>query len=336
MVGLRCAVVVVSLWAASASGAEVVGLQWPDNPAQRAIFAYEAASLRPVMPTAARPTLEERLRAAPFVTGEARVGLDLSTLDAEAAAAIRAAAPQAGSGTLLNLGTWAPVAEKLYGPRRAPRTLAEFKALHGVLVGPDWASVDVRSILTKAKRRIWYDARKVLESTVTAMESGTPLSYPVETWFLTEQLEDDGSLVETHLIGKRADHEMDYLLYDAKGVLDVHSAESNMKSPTTCFACHRNARRLTPFAEFPDAAPPLNGFQPAIEIQLDATQTAIVRAFVMTGPRPDDTHGTYGGIAALRLRKSIADGSAQPWARKLWPRLIKLVPALARRSKNPG
>ena len=313
----------------SAAGAEVVGLQWPENRVQQMLFAYGAAALMPVKPTDKRPTLEERLAAPPFVTGESRVGLELSNFDADAAGAIRAVAAKAGAGATLNFGTWSPVLEKLYGPHRAPVKLAALMQQTGLKQGPDWDSVDVTSLLTKSTRRIWYNARTVLESTAQAMETGQELTYPTGTWFMTEQIHEDGTLVEYHLLGKRADHELDYLLYDKNGNLSIGSAELNMRTPTTCFACHRNARRLSPFAEFPEAAAPMNGFTPAVHFPMTAPEKLIAKAFVLTGARPDDTHGTYGGIAAIRLRQQMAAGTAPAWGKALWPRLVKLVPALA-------
>lgn len=315
---------------AGAAGADVVGLQWPENRVQQALFAYHASSLMPVKPTAARPTLEQRLAAPPFVTGEGRVGLELDHFDAPTAAAIRAVAAQAGAGANVAFATFSPAAEKLYGPHRAPATLAELKKQHGIQEGADWAFVDVMSLLTKNRRRIWYNARTVLEASVAAMESGTELSYPVGTWFLSEQFHPDGVLTEFHILGKRADHEIDYLLYDKDGKLGIQSCESNMRAPTTCFACHRNARRLTPFAEFPGPASTVAGFTPEVMMTLTDLEKEIARAFVITGARPDDTHGTYGGLAAIRLRARMADGSAPAWAKALWPRLVKLVPALAK------
>ena len=305
---------------------DTVTVYWPDNRVQRDIIAYQGASLVPLRPSATRPTVEERLAHAPFITGENRVALDLQTLDPEAAAAFKAAA---GAGQL-SFSSFSGAAEKLYGPRRAPRTLAELKAKEGIQSSPDWQSVEVMSLLTHGKRRISYDARKILEATVTAMEAHATITFPAGTWFMAEQLHPDGSLVETHLLGKRADQELDYLLYDKTGNIGVLSSEFNMRAPTTCFACHRNARRLPPFADFPDATGPVQDFTPAVLVTLSAGDTAILRAFVTSGPRPDDTHGTYGGLAALNLKRQMAEGHAPDWGRALWPRLVKLVPALGR------
>lgn len=315
---------------ATAAAADVVGLQWPENRMQQLVLTYQAASLLPIKPAATRPTIEERMAAAPFVTGEGRVGLDLASFDAEAAKAIQTAAASAGAGALLTYPSWQAVAEKLYGSRRVPATLAEWKVKVGFQQGDVWASVDVMSLLTKNKRRIWYNAKAVLEATVTSMESGQPISFAPGTWFLTEQIHPDGTVVEFHLLGKRADQELDYILYDGQGNLGIQSAELNMKAPTTCLVCHRNARRLTPFAEFPNAPRTVRDFKPEVQVTLSAVEREIAQAFVLTGARPDDTHGTYGGLAAIALRKQMAAGAAPAWGKALWPRLVKLVPALAR------
>lgn len=314
--------------AASAAGADVVGLQWPENRVQRELFAYSGVSLRELAPTQARPTLEERLAGAPFVTGEGRVAFDVEAFDAETQTELRAVAAQAGAGAQVTFMQWAPVMEKLYGPRRAAPTLEAHKARHRIMQGDTWTYVDVKSLLTKARRRIHYDGRIVLEAAARALETGSPVSYPVGTWFLSEQFNPEGDLTEFHLIGKRPDHDNDYLLYDRNGKLGIKSVELNMKAPTTCFACHRNARRLTPFAEFPDPASTVAGFTPEVLVELTDAEKAICRAFAPTGPRNDDTFGAYAGLAAVKLKPRIADGTAPGWAKALWPRLVKLVPAL--------
>ena len=328
---MRVSAVLLALCLVGPALGQVVGLEWPDHPVQRALIAYEASSLRAIQKTAARPTLEERLAQAPFVTGESRVALDLTAFDAEAAGAIRAAAVTAGGGSLLAFKTWTPVAEKLYAPRRAPGTLNELQQKHGIRQSPDWTHVDVMSLLTQGRRRIWFDTRRVLEAHVAALEKRKPFAYAPGTWFLAEQLKADGSLIETHVIGLRDDHEQDFLLYDKNGVQGLSSAEFRMRAPTTCFACHRNAGHLPPFADFPDVGSPVNGFQPKVEVDLSASDQAAVRALLVPGERPDDTHGSYGGLAALKVRKDIQAGTAQAWETALWPRLVKLVPALATR-----
>ena len=73
----------------------------------------------------------------------------------------------------------------------------------------------------------------------------------------------------------------------------------------------------------------MNGFTPEVHMALSAVEKEIAKAFVITGPRPDELHGTYGGIAAIQLRRQIAQGHAPAWGNALWPRLVKLVPALA-------
>lgn len=308
-----------------ADQSDVVVFDWPAGRVQRDIIAHTASSLLPIVSFPARPTLEERLARPPFVTGEGRIGLDLSSLSASAAVALRTAA----AGGRLNFGTFAPVGETLYGPARAPKRLVELYRTAGLLQGPDWVSVDLASALTRGARRIWFNARIVLEGSVAALETGTAPIYPPGTWFVAEQFHADGSLMETHLVGKRADRDWDFLMYDAQGNQATSSAELGMRAPTTCFACHRNMGRMPPFRDFPAASAPIDGFQPAVQLALDATGRAVASRFALAGPRPDELHGIYGGVAALRARTWMQSGTAPAWLTALWPRLVRVVPELA-------
>jgi hypothetical protein len=304
---------------------EVVLFDWPQQPVLRELIGYLGSSLAPIRPTPARPTLAERLAHAPFVTGEGRVGLDLTALDAAAASALRAAT---GADGRLAWAGFGPAADALIGPRRTPRpTLSELRAL--LQLGQDWESVNVASMLSWDERRLWFNTRRVLETTVVAMETGKPLAFPQETWFLAEHFAADGTVHETHVLSKRADQEWDYLLYDAQGQIQpVSTAINGLRSPTTCFACHRNAGRVPPFKNFPDASDPVNGFLPRVIVTLDPADANIVRKLTRTGPREDHLHGQYGGLAALRVRERIRAGTAPAWAQALWPRLVALVPEL--------
>lgn len=321
---------------AAAAGSDALTFMWPDHPMQREVTGYLASSLVPIRPLPARPSLAERLEHAPFIAGEGRVALDLSKLDAEAASAFRVVAQGAGSAGQLTFPAFSPVAEKLYGPRRAPPgKLAGLLALAQRDSDPDWVPVDVKSLITRSQRRIWFHARRVLETTVTAMESSSALKFPLGTIFFAEHHDAQGVLTETHALVKRPDQEWDYLLYNAQGDVQSNSHEvQGLRSPTSCFACHRNAGRPSPFREFPDAAAAVDGFTPEVVLSLSEAEREICRAFARPGPREDHLHGVYGGIAALRLRAQIQAGNAPAWATALWPRLVRLVPALSTQAKR--
>lgn len=305
--------------------ADTILFEWPDHRVRRDLIAHLSSSLVEITPRPTRPTLDERLARPPFVTGEGRIALDLARLDPQAAAQLTAAA----AGGRLNFDTFLPVAEPLYAHARAPRRLSELYAAHGLLAGPDWVSVDLASALTRGHRRIWFNARTVLESSIAALESGTTsVSYPPGTWFVAEQFHADETLMETHVIGKRADQDWDFLMYDAAGNQATSSPELGMRAPTSCFACHRNMGRLPPFRDFPAASEPIDGFQPAVNLSLDATGEAIIRRFAIPGARPDELHGIYGGLAVLKARTWFASGTAPQWLLALWPRVLRVIPEL--------
>ena len=58
------------------------------------------------------------------------------------------------------------------------------------------------SIVTRGKRRIWFDIKNTLQVSLAAKETGKPLVHPPESWYVAEQFKEDGSLPETHVSGK--------------------------------------------------------------------------------------------------------------------------------------
>jgi hypothetical protein len=328
----RALIVMVALMsAAHAHATDAVKLEWPANPHFQRLIAYLSASLLPVYDTPAKPTLEQRLRAAPFFTTPGRVYLNLETLDEAAAQALRDASQIAGSGLTLAPEKFLPVAENLYLERRY--FSANLAALHEYLNfknNPEWVFVDVRSIISGGIRRVWYNVRMVTETVLAGLDSGQPLKYKRGAWFLAEHLDHRGNVTETHATGKRPDWEWDFALYDEHGVAKVVSPGNSMiRAPTMCFNCHHRPNRVAPFAEFPDASPPMSGFQPEVLVTLSPADAQIVRKLAFT-KADDQVLGHYGGLAALKLREWQRAGTMPDWAKPLWTRLVAHVPELAR------
>jgi hypothetical protein len=308
-----------------------VMFRWPGGLVEQELLAYLASSLLPIKPSVVRPTLDERLKCAPFVRAQGRVGLDLTTLDAAAADTLRAAAQSAGSGGQLTYQRYISVGEKLFQERRAPGPkLADLYRKLRFPGDPAWWHVDVMSTISRGRRRIWFDVRNTLETSLTALETGRPLCHPADTYYVAEQFNADDSLMDTHISGKRADGDWDFLQYDPAGDLVANSPELRFHSPSSCFRCHRYAARLTPFREFPDTPPPTQTLKPRVMVDLAAADVPLIKAFTEAGARPEDVHGTYGGLAALRLRDMRKDPAAPAWVLPLWERLLKAVPAAGR------
>lgn len=310
---------------------EVLTLEWPDQTVQRELNAYLIASLLNIKQTSQRPTLDERLAARPFAIGEGRVGIDLSALDLSTARALRAVASPAGAGLALSQEAFFPTAEKLYLERRYFMGQISHlrKSLH-MDSDPLWSSVEVLSVVTRTRRRIWFHAGEVVITAVTAMERGGSLVYRPGTWFLVDDLDARGQVTETHVLGKRADWEWDFAIYDARGVVAPHSPSlgTEMRVPTSCFRCHRTSGRLPPFADFPGPSAEMNGMTPRVDVTLTPAEQAIVRAF-QGRAAAEDAMGDYAGLAALKFRKVMrAPGPHPEWMQGMWKRLVRLVPAL--------
>ena len=322
--------------ASVARAQDVVTLEMPYSQIRQEMVGYLGASLLEVPQTDHRPTLQDRLSHAPFLADTSRVGIDLSKLDQHEAAVLRAAASTAGGGLAMTYETFLPPAEKLYVERRYfLGQLAHLKARLGLGTDPLWQSVEVVSLITRGRRRIWYHVRDVLLGTIENLEMrGGPIVYRPETWFLAEELDARGGVSETHVIGKRSDWELDFAIYDRGGTVVAVSpiTPDLMRVPTTCFVCHRSTGRIPPFREFPDASGEVNGMTPLVDVKLTPKQAAIVRA--LSGghgrARPaDDIMGDYTGLAALKLKDILAQpGPHEDWMLPLWKRLVKLVPAL--------
>ena len=330
----RCTVFCAMLVLVTAACADdVITLEWSISPIRRELVAYLGASLLEVPQTDHRPSLDERLAHAPFRADTTRVGIDLGSLDEHSAAVLRAAAQPAGSGLQMSFEAFLPPAEKLYVERRYfLGNLAHLKSRLGIGTDPLWQSVDVISLITRGRRRIWFHVRDVLLGTIASFERGGPVTYRPETWFLAEEFDARGQAVETHVIGKRSDWELDFAIYDRNGAVVSQSPISpdTMRVPSSCFDCHRSTGRLPPFQQFPDPSPEFNGVRPAVEVTLTPKEAAIIRAFSGGRAQPaDDIMGDYTGLAALALKRVMAQpGPHEAWVAPTWQRLVKLVPAL--------
>jgi hypothetical protein len=309
-------------------------LEWPPGSIKKELAAYLAASLVPIRVTTRRPTLPERLSGPPFVAGEGRVALDLAAFDLAAAQALLDAA-SGPPPRRLSYEAYLPVAERLYLERRYFLSKIEHLIGHlGIGTDPAWQSVEVESLITRERRRIFYHMQDVLEPAVRSLEKGGKIVYDPGTWFLAQELHRSGGgrrVIETHVIGKRSDWEWDYALYDRDGYVRTESEEmpALFRSPSRCFTCHHSAGRMPPFADFPDASAPVGGFRAGVLVDLTARDAAVVRVLAGREARGDAPMGHYAGLAALRLKTLAASGSLPAWARPLWVKLLRHIPELA-------
>lgn len=331
---IRTILVLACLAAAPASRAEpdLLPLEWPASRTQQELAAYLAGSLRTVHETAARPTLEQRLSAKPFVVDQQRVALDLSSFDAPTAKALKSVAAPAGGGLQLGYRAFVKRAEPLYSERRYfLAKLVYLKNRLGFDTDPGWRHVDVDSLITKTRRRLWFHVKNVLDAALDGLERGRPWVFAPGTWFIAEDMDAHGHVEEVHVLGKRADWDWDFAIYDANGTVSAVSPTQPqmMKVPTTCYTCHRSSGRMPPFRDFPAPSAPVGHVTPKVLVELSAKDAAIVRALTQRPPKADEPLGNYAGLAALALRElAAAPGPKPEWVAPLWKRARAAVPAL--------
>lgn len=287
-----------------------VALEWPEVPFIQLRMAYLGASMLPPVPSDHITTQREFLSRAPFVQSDQGVGVDLDSLPPEFAVA--------ATGGKLSASDFHQLAAKAYFAKRPfPAQLA---ALHAELnIGSSrWETVEVSSLITQSRRRIHFPADEVIAATLERREIAPG------TTFLAAELDAAGQVRETHAARMRADHRMDFTIYDAQGARRADS--ENFHAPMQCFTCHsRNAQRASPFREFPAPAPANNGFQPAVHETLGQTEASLVQR--MARPKQDsDVFGDYAGLAAVKLQRRAAAGPVEPWVSALLARVAAQYP----------
>jgi hypothetical protein len=181
--------------------------------------------------------------------------LHLAVLAGIAPALHAALEPSAGDGLLGRDELRAAVQATYAEARRLPGSASELVALPG-FGAPDDERVEirVRGSMTRYERRVRIPVAAVVSALEGFVSSGE-LQYPVGTVVVGEHFE-DGAVVETTAMIRRADGYWDFAAYGAGGapIGEIHGDRGGLAVPTRCFGCHYGDRAFEPEASFPAPA----------------------------------------------------------------------------------
>jgi hypothetical protein len=127
-----------------------------------------------------------------------------------------------------------------------------------------------------------------------------------------EHLE-DGAVVETTAMIRRADGWWDFAAYDAGGepIGEIHGDRGGLAVPTRCFGCHYGDRAFEPEASFP--APAADGPHGPrfVDVPVAWVDPAVVSRLDEHRRRSDGLLGLYATVLVGRWRAEAEAGRLQ-------------------------
>lgn len=213
------------------------------------------------------------------------------------------------------------VANTWYEARSLPPSLPHLTEQVGSFrEDSSWFRLTVTGSMSPYERRIHVP----LEALMKALESGSAsedVLYPTGTWFIADHY-DDGIVVETTAMVKRADSLWDYVAYDRAGQLAnrIRKHDGDMQVPTQCLGCHNGNRAFEPERSFPAEAAPGPAGPRRIFVD-DVYRDPVVTAALSEHMRRADTIlGLYATVFLSGIRSHAVQGRASPEERALLDR----------------
>ncbi len=194
--------------------------------------------------------------------------------------------------------------------RNLPPTADALRASTGY-GGEGWFTVELHGVMTTALRRIAVPESALRSAMAGYRASGDKLLYPTGTALVGEHVGEDGAVLETTFMQKRADGMWDYAVYgpDGQPAAATATPPKALRVPTQCVGCHYGNRPFEPEASFPAAAPDGPHGPRALYVP-DAWRDAdLVAFFDEHRKRSDHVLGLYATLFAAKLR---AAGEAVP------------------------
>ncbi len=206
--------------------------------------------------------------------------------------------------------------EATYATARAlPATVQLFRESTGY-GGADWFTVELHGVMTTARRRTAVPDSALRAALAGYDASGQQLLYPRGTTFVGEHVDENGQLLETTAMHKRADGLWDFFVYGPDGALatQTNTPPRALRAPVQCVGCHFGNRGFEPEASFPAAAPDGPHGPRALYVP-DAWRDAdLVAFFNEHRKRSDHVLGLYNTLYVARAR---ARGDTLPPIAKL-------------------
>ena len=177
----------------------------------------------------------------------------------------------------------------------------------------DWFTVDVRGVMTTARRRVYVEKSALRAALESYHMRDEQLIYATGTTIVGEHYV-DSMHVETTVMRKREDGYWDFFTYGAEGqlALQTQTEPRALESPTQCVGCHLGDRQFEPEESFPaDASPGPHGPR-AIYVGEAMRDAEVVTFFQEHARRPDMVLGLYNTLFVSHLRAQRRAGTIAP------------------------
>jgi hypothetical protein len=204
------------------------------------------------------------------------------------------------------------VEDTYYAARSFPLTLDLLMERAGPWSEPAWFAVEVEGSMVALPRRTWV-RRDAIQAALDGMESPSdPIRYPEGTLFVGEHL-DQGRVVETSVMQKRADGFWDYWAYDTTGRLvdRVRKEPRDLIVPTRCTGCHYGDRAFEPERSFPAEARPGPAGPRTIHVPSSWRNPEIVTLLDEHMRRSDTVLGLYATLYLAEAAAGQGDAAAE-------------------------
>lgn len=208
-----------------------------------------------------------------------------------------------------------------YDAREFPRSVEELSDVTGEFRQDSlWFRLDVTGSMSPFERHIHVPVSAVMEALESGAESNQML-YPVGTWFIADHIE-NGRVVETTAMVKRADSLWDYVAYNAAGALtsEIRKHDGTMIVPTQCLGCHTGNRGFEPERSFPAEATPGPGGPRRVHVGDLFRDPVVTAALAEHMKRADTILGLYATVFLSGIRSRAIQGEASPEQRALLDR----------------
>lgn len=196
-----------------------------------------------------------------------------------------------------------------YDARALPPTV---EALRAELPSADsaWFTVEVNGVMTTARRRVSVPLEALQAAIEAYADNGEAVIYPVGTTFIGEHWQ-DGAVVETTAMRKRADGFWDYMTYGPDGRLAAETTTEPraLQTPTQCAGCHFGDRQFEPERSFPAEARPGPHGPRVLHVDEALRDLEVVRFFDEHRKRSDTVLGLYATLYVSELRAKRTAGT---------------------------